>query len=203
MISLSKYKKIKDNYCVCYFGNCHEYLVQLKLLRPAIERRFPDLNIYYACRDEFKHLFGDCDKIVLLSNLKKEKDNFAHVKELRYDNLNHPVLHFLNNSDITDLIINDSLNEEYTVKGVIITKGMFPTKGLVRHQITVIERILIDKGFEVFLDVNIENAGWVIGVESANLFEAAGRKIRTSLIPTGIGTDLYKKMFPHAEILNV
>jgi hypothetical protein len=46
------------------------------------------------------------------------------------------------------------------------------------------------------------NAGWVIGVENYPLFLAASRGLKTSLIPTGLGTDLYKTMFVRGEILS-
>ena len=47
----------------------------------------------------------------------------------------------------------------------------------------------------------ISQAGWVIGVEGAPIFEAASRGIKTSLVPTGMGTNLYSKLFPNGEIL--
>jgi hypothetical protein len=34
------------------------------------------------------------------------------------------------------------------------------------------------------------------------LFEAAGKGIRTTLFPKGLGTRLYKTMFPNGEVWN-
>jgi hypothetical protein len=47
----------------------------------------------------------------------------------------------------------------------------------------------------------VDQAGWVIGVEAAPLFEAAARGIKTSLVPTGLGATIYQRMFPRGEIL--
>ncbi len=42
MISFIEYAKISDNYCICYFGYADEYLVQLRMLQPILEREFDE-----------------------------------------------------------------------------------------------------------------------------------------------------------------
>lgn len=203
MISLAKYSKIKDNYCICYFGNCHEYLVQINLLQSAIVRRFPELHIYISCRDEYVNLLQGSN-IIPISLLKSQKENFAYVKEIRFDNSeHHPVEKFMKDSDVHDLCVNNKLNEEYTVKCVLITKGVYPTKSLMHDQMLKAERRIIDEGYEMDINGCVDNAGWVIGVESADLYKSGAQGIRTTLIPTGIGTNLYKKMFPVGEIWRI
>ena len=53
----------------------------------------------------------------------------------------------------------------------------------------------------VDIDQKIDNYDWVIGVENENLYEAAANRKKVSLISTGIGKNLFKMMFPEAEIL--
>ena len=47
------------------------------------------------------------------------------------------------------------------------------------------------------------NYDWVIGVENEQLYEAAAEGKKVTLIPTGIGENLFKKMFPFAEIIQM
>jgi len=62
------------------------------------------------------------------------------------------------------------------------------------------------EGFEVWINPKfeaIEQAGWVVSVEQAALYEAAARGIKTTLVPTGIGQKLYQTMFPKGEIWKI
>ncbi len=57
-------------------------------------------------------------------------------------------------------------------------------------------------GYETEINGNLETAGWVIGVENRFIWEAAALGIKTTLIETGIGTNLYRKMFPQNEVIS-
>jgi hypothetical protein len=46
-------------------------------------------------------------------------------------------------------------------------------------------------------------ASAVIGVENEYLFLAAGMGKDTYLVPTGLGTELYKKMFPENKVMKI
>jgi len=71
-----------------------------------------------------------------------------------------------------------------------------PTKPLTNVQIDKAKSMCQAEGYFADIDGDVTGAGWVIGVESIALFQAATQGIKTSLIPTGVGTDLYKAMFP-------
>lgn len=91
----------------------------------------------------------------------------------------------------------------HTRKCVIITKGTYPTKPLIAKQIDTLKTRAVSRGFEVELDADVVNSGLVMGVESVGLFQAANQGIETALVPTGIGTRLYKKLYPDNAILEV
>ena len=50
---------------------------------------------------------------------------------------------------------------------------------------------------------DITGAGVVVGVESPGLFLAAAKGLETHLVPTGVGTRLYKKLCPQGNIIEV
>ena len=79
MIGLEHYASIKNNYCIGYFGNANEHLIQLKLLRPFMERKFPGLNIYLGCKDESMEYLRDCDNVIPISEMRKRKTEFASI----------------------------------------------------------------------------------------------------------------------------
>ena len=87
---------------------------------------------------------------------------------------------------------------EITTKCTILSHGNYPTKNLVKHQIEYLKNMAINQGYQV--EDGYEDAGWVIGVENVELFKAAARGIRTTLVQTGVGHNLYKKMFAKGEI---
>lgn len=199
MIGYAQYSKVKDNYCICYFGHADEYLIQLKLLKDVMKTNFQGLNIYFGCRDEKVHLLCDCS-VLKITQIKARKADFAHIKELKADGQSHPVEDLLLGSGVTNMFITDKQESE-TTKCIIVTKGVFPTGNLGENQIKSLETMAKDQGYCVSIDEkNVEGAGWVIGVESPQLFEAAGRGVRTTLVPTGVGTRLYKNMFPNGEV---
>jgi acyl CoA:acetate/3-ketoacid CoA transferase alpha subunit len=74
---------------------------------------------------------------------------------------------------------------------------------LEKRQIEQIKRMAADQGFQPEINTSVQNSGLVIGVESVELFEAAGMGITTTLIPTGVGTRLYKNMFSKSNIMDI
>lgn len=201
MIGYAEYAKIKDHYCICYFGYSDEYLVQIRLLKGVMEREFDGLNIYFGCKDDKTHLLEGCPKILKISEIKMNRRAFAHIRELRFNGEVHPVEELLVSSGIKNFAITTEARTP-TTKCVIITSGNYPTKPLDQKQIQILEQTAKSEGFSPVIDGDCADAGWVIGVESIPLFEAAGRGIKTSLVPTGIGTRLYKLMFPSGDVLH-
>lgn len=203
MIRLDQYAKIKNNYCIVYLGASNEYLVQLKLLRPFFELRFKELNIFYCCRDEcFKYLEED-KKSIKLTDLKNQKNNFAHIRELTYDGQSHPIMQLIDEANIKNYTIPVEPAKEFTNICLIKTFGSYPTVSLLKSQIKTIQRLASQQNLEVKIDEDHRNAGVVYGVESVELFESAAKGLKTYLIPTGKGEQLYKNMFKNGEVLNI
>ncbi len=203
MIDLEHYARIKNNYCIGYFGNSDEHLIQLKLLRPCMERKFIGLNIFLGCKDVSYGYLQDCDKVIKLSEIRKRKREFAHIKELRFDGKSHVVYQFLEKCDLTSCPVVIEEHPVCTDLCTIVTQGSYPTKPLVKKQIDVLKRVARDKDYTVEIDGPIDNAGMVAGVESTKLYDAASRGIKTILVPTGLGERLYESMFPNNEVLRI
>lgn len=99
MIPLSKYVRIKDKYCVAYFGTCDEYVDQLLAARPHIAKELPGIQVYIACRDEVFAKHKNQEGMLSFSQLKVEKSNFPYVRELK-DRPGNIVEDFLKESNI-------------------------------------------------------------------------------------------------------
>jgi hypothetical protein len=202
MISFTDYAKVANNYCVCYFGQSDEYLIQLRILKPVLEKEFPDLTIYIGCKDDKTHILKDCNHILKLSELRIRKNDFAHISELRCNGTTHPIEDFIISAGITNFGIQPPTPDK-TVKCVIISKSFHPTKPLEKDMIDKLKKIAVTQGMYCEIDTNIKGAGLVMGVESADLCEAASVGIETILVPTGAGTRLYKTMFPNIKVLHI
>jgi hypothetical protein len=202
MIEFPKYVNIKNNYCVCYFGPVDEYLLQLSLLKPIIENQFKGINFFIGCRDD-KIAKLNCPSILRLSELKMKRYDFGHIREIRYNGQTHPIVDFINESDIKNIVVCNELEKEHTTKCVIVTKANYPTVSLDSKKAEVLIRIATSEGYCPEIDGDIKGAGLVMGVESYDLFSAASKGIKTRLIKTGIGHDLFKSMFPKCDLLNL
>jgi len=203
MLALEQYAKIKNRYCLGYFGHCNEYLVQLRLIKPLLERKFNGLHLYLSCKDECVEYLQGCDNVVPMSSLRHKKIEFAHVKEVRCNGKIHPISLLLQECNITNCAIPIHPPKDHTNLCVIISKGSYPTCNLTQSQIQTLSKIAKDKGYEVQIDGNWQSAGMALGVESIGLFEIASRGLYTTLVPTGIGTRLYENMFPDGKILKL
>lgn len=202
-MEFSKYCKIKNNYCICYFGSADEYLLQLKFLKPIIEQYYKGIKIFIGCIDEKISIIEKFDEKFKMSEFKLKRYDFSHIKEIKFNGRNHPIEEFLEKSEIKQFVVCNKLNEEYSTKCVIVTKGNYPTNSLENYKIDKLKKIARQNGFDPVLDESINDAGLVMGVESYNLFLAASKGIKTTLVPTGLGTRLYKNMFPLGDIMNI
>lgn len=194
---LVKYVKIKDKFCISYYGLCKEYIVQLKNIRKKIKEKYYDIQIYLSCRDSFFEILKDEEFVVKQSDL--EKEDFAYVKELKDDMKKHPVYEFLKESNIK---LNFETNEFKNKEGNIcfINKiGNLPTKN---YNDNKIEKFIEKMGYVISNEYNYD-VSCVASVESFYLFDAAFYGIKTILIPTGLGTELYKEFFPNGIIFPI
>lgn len=198
MIEFPKYAQIKDRFCLCYFGQCDDYLTLLVALRPRIEACMPGLQLWLGCRDDRVEMVGE--RSLPISMLKADRFTFAHIRELRYNGQSHPVEDFLDESGIS--IQFPDIQKEHTSKCVVVTKGQYPTKNLESDKVDQLVRSITKEGYAVEVDTDIAGAGLVVGVESSALWQAASKGIETRLVPTGIGACLYKKLIPRGTVLH-
>jgi hypothetical protein len=202
-LPFTQYAKIKDRYCICYFGPADEYILQLLYLRPIIEAKFPGLEIHIGCRDSLSYLADQNERMDTKSVIKENKRNYAHLKELRCNMEKHPVYELLESSNIFD-IPRKQLIKNHTSRCVISSKGVQPTKDLTVNQLQTIKQKYALQGFkEIYISDDVEGAGLVVGVESTAFYKAVFSGIKTVLVPTGVGTDLYKMICDQPEILNL
>jgi len=202
MIAFEDYSKIKNNYCLCYFGQCNEYLILMELLRPRIELAFPGMNFYIGCRDESIQFLQTRDKVLAVTELKLRKNEFAHIKELKYEDGIHPIQKILVDSDITNIILRHDFDDQDSGKAVILTHSTYPTNPMNSRQIDIARRVAESRGLEVEISDQWKNSGLIIGVESPELVLAAYSGIPTILVETGIGSSFYKNLFPSMELLS-
>ena len=201
MIKLSSYSKIKDRYCVCYFGFCNEYIIQLLYLRPRIEAALPGLELYIGCHDRLAPLTDGYEKIVFVSQIEAQKENFAHIRVINYDGSgNHPIQTLLKESSISLPYVRPL--QKSSKKCVIYPIGYLPTQPLSPTMLEKVKNHCMQQGYQITIESSMEDVGWVVGVENEYLFKAAFAGIRTSLVPTGIGTQFYQ-MLCGGEILNI
>lgn len=191
MITPEQYSSIRNNYCILYNGNCNEYLLWLKYLRPKIEQQFSGLKLWIVCKSCQLYLFDEEPRIVPIE--KYNKDQFAYVDTLTCDMISHPIEKIITESDIQvepiELI-------PVKIKTYSIAKnGILPMK---KEQIDKIRNYANQRAYEIDVD-----GDWIIGVESEDLLKNALKGKPITLINGGFGEKLYKKIFPHVEILNI
>lgn len=149
MIPLHEYVKIKDNYCLCYYGESDEYLVLLRLLKPIIENHLPKLKLHISCKDEKAYLL---DNAVKLSEGSLGKFKFAHAKEIKYSGEGHPIEELIAEIGINAISVTE-IAEVTNNNCVIVTKGNHPTKSLNSRQISAIKQKCIERNYETEIDV--------------------------------------------------
>jgi hypothetical protein len=199
-LPLPQYAKVKDNYCIAYFGNNKEHIVQLKLLRPYMEATFPGVKVYLACREDSAYLLKGEERIIIREELKENKHLFGYVRELLCDMQSNPIEEFMNESAIPF----GPIRAEQPLKNkkcVLLTNGISPVKSLTGNQIKLAISHIQSKGYQPEINGSTEDAGWVVGVENEEFYLAAAAGRAVTLIPTGFGENLFKKLFPSGQIL--
>ncbi|MCK9459697.1 MAG: hypothetical protein M0R80_08665 [Proteobacteria bacterium] len=196
-LAFPSYSKIKNRYCVAYYGPCREYVLQLLYLRSAIEKELPGLELYISCSDDCRCFIPDNTKIIFASEIGDRKKEVAYLRELRCDLETHPVWQWIQESKLTLKFLEPPQTKNITKKiCAICTKANLPTKSM--PDVDKLIKWVISKGFSV--SENVSEADWVVGTENEQLFVAAIQGVKTTLVPTGLGTELYKRLFPSGEI---
>lgn len=196
MTPLREYTKIKDSYCISYFGNCNEYIIQLYLLIPSIEKQYPGLDFYIACKEDQKALCPKSHKVITQEQLKKAK--FGYVKSFNCNMRSHPIESFLKENEIPLEMEPIQINK---TQGPIVlsTKSRLPTKPPKEQEI---EKI-IKKFPGILINEKETEASLLVSVENEYLYLAASKGVPTILIPTGFGENLYKRMFSNGQIWEI
>ena len=167
-----------------------------------MEQKFPGVVVYICCKDDYFYLVEEQPRVLRQSELKDKKNQFAYVREITCDMQSNPIEQFMSESDIDVPII--AKNQNTSKKNcVILTNGTLPVKSLSGEQIQKIINYSKSKGCEPQLNQNYKDFDWIIGVENENLYLAASEGKNVTLIPTGFGENLFKRMFPDAEILKL
>jgi len=97
MIPFPLYAKIKDHYCIGYYGDSEETILQLKRARPIIETELPGIKIYISCNDEKIHLLNNEERIIPRSQLETVIKEIAYFREITTES----VIDLLEESNIT------------------------------------------------------------------------------------------------------
>jgi len=159
----------------------------------------PGLQIYIGCRDELKESIGNQSQVVFSSNLNR--NDFGYIKELKFNNIGHPIEDFLEESSIKLSYLKPIKLTAKNKRCVVLTKGLPGVKPMLSSEINKAKIMAKNNGFQAELDTDVQNAGWVIGVECEKLYWSVVNGIKTTLVPTGFGTKFFQKVFPNAEIM--
>ncbi len=171
------------------------------MLRPNIEKELPGIQVYISCSDEVFHLLEGHPRTLPYSQLKENENNLAYIRNIQCNLVDHPIEILMEESQIP-LRIEVPKPPPIDNRCVIVPEGIIPTHSMTPNQIEQCKQLVMQEGLEPKVDTNFQGAAWVIGVENEYLFAAAAHGIRTTLVPTGLGTNLYKKMF-NGEVLGI
>jgi hypothetical protein len=197
MLPLNQYAKYKDRYCITYLGPNGEYLLLLSYLRTAIEAELPGIQIYLCGREgllpQIERVFGDLE-------LEEKKKEMAYVREITCDMIHYPVEQLIDESSLQlTHWISPTQKSSKGKNYVLCPNSSPPTKTLTPQQIDKLR----NKFGHFEITDNVKHADWVIGVENTALLQALMLGIKTTLIPKGLGTSFWKKLFPSLEIMHL
>lgn len=170
-----------------------------------MEAKFPGVKVFLACKDSYLYLLQGEQRIVGEAQLKANKNEYAYIRELTCDMKSHPVEAFMNESEIPCGPIIEKLHENYHSPVLIFSEALSPTRSLTPAQVEKVVEFTKGKGGNL-VKINPKNnfdGRWAIGVECEELFRAGAMGLRVTLIPTGFGENLFKKMFPSGEIFRL
>jgi len=196
------FRQVKDKYCIAYFGNHDDYLLLLIFLRPYIERQFQGIQIYLACKDDSFYLLKNEPRVVKKSEF--DKNNFCYVRYLTLDmnKLLHPVHELLLESDIRIPHFEFTNNLQFQ-KVSIFTEGILPTKSLDDKNFSLLARKYEQNGFTVYKNKIPDENCHLCSVENELFTSKMLSGIPCTLINSGLGTDLYRTLFPSLKVISI
>ena len=201
-MSYPNYLKIKDKACLIYSGHNIEYLIQLRMLKPALKLRFPEIDFTFTCRNEYSDYL---ENTIPFEIYNEAKHDYAFRYEIIYDALSkkHPIVEMIESSNISF-----EKTETLTPRGhiaYISTIGDFPNVDLTPDQITKASNFVRNKGFKSQI-INkkmpahevkrlVMGAAYVIGTPNELFYEAVAVKTPTVLISSNLKLQEAYKMF--------
>ncbi len=219
-IAFTYYARVKNKLCLAYLGLLPEYVTLLKLVRPCFKKVLPELELSICCTDDLMYLLEGEPDVIPHSQIRDRKTEFAYIREVGATmSPPHPIYEMLVQAGATS-DINIKPRVVGTKRCLICPDGGLPTQPM--KEVDRYREIASSRGYDVKIigsDVHsnyqkpdmrpsgrakvslLETADWVIGVENEYLYEAVGRGVKTSLYPSGIGTELYRLLCPKGEIL--
>lgn len=204
ILPLPRYRQVKDKYCVCYFGHCEEYITTLLAYRPIVEAELTGLQLYIGCRDD---LYGPERTVpeTAIRQMTREPwgTGFGHIRELRFNQHEHPIERFFADSKIDIRPISRHQPEEENRIVGLYPNGSDPTRSLTSSEITSLTLRYEKAGKVVRVNGPWQEAGVVVGVENKALFEAAAAGKTISLCDTGIGRGFLCAIAPWAEVISL
>lgn len=198
---LPEYNKIKDNYCIAYYGHCRDLILEIKLLLPQMRQHYPEINIFISLLDQYSYFFQEETNFIPQSQIQNKKKNLAYTREFRRDFEVHPLYEFLKESDIEIQHLAVIPKPHGKVAGLICQSNS-PVKSLSGSEIQKYENYCKSRGFKVVIN-DSQNVDWVLGVESEELINSAMSGKPTTLIESGSGTELLTKMFQNLGVLRI
>ena len=201
--------KIKNKICLTYDGHNPEYLIQLRMLEPALMKTFPEIEFNFACRKEYgKYL----NSFIPIEIYNETKNDFAFRYEIIYDATikKHPIIEIINNSNLE--VKKTSVLPPRGRTAYISTNGDFPNLNLNEEQIKKakifarnkgLDNSIIDRKFSAEETKKIaSNAAYVIGTSNELFYEAVAIGIPTVLIPTnGSSEEIYKMLVESPNVI--
>ncbi len=88
-VPLPHYAKIKDRYCIVYYGQSEKTLNLLRITKPIIEQKLPGIQIYLSFLDE------TAKEEIPKSQLNELKNQFAHIREITDEDVTELLFDFL------------------------------------------------------------------------------------------------------------
>lgn len=192
-------------------------------MREQIQKQYPELRIFIACSDKLFFWIENEPDVLKQSEIKERLTEFAYIRQIETSSgVNHPLLELLTESNVKIHPIQINKLQKKSGNCLICPNGSYPTqpmpdvekyKAYARQQgfNTIIVGSDTHQTYKYF-DINpsfhdkltiINDADWVIGVENEYLYSAGLIGTPVSLVPTGIGTNLFKALFRSGEILKL
>jgi hypothetical protein len=95
-IPYNDYVKIKNKYCIQYYGVTEFLLIQLIKLKKIALQKYPEIDLYISCNDKFHEIY----KKDTIPKSKTINNQYAYIKKITYDNVNNPVQLLAKESEI-------------------------------------------------------------------------------------------------------